>query len=36
MIDNGFNSGSNTGVEVFGGLWPHGDTWAQFDGISLL
>lgn len=31
-----FNSGDNTGVEVFGGLWPHGDTWAQFDDISLI
>ncbi|MDQ6527404.1 hypothetical protein RB608_27565 [Nocardioides sp. LHD-245] len=31
-----FNSGSHTGVEVFGGLWPHGDTWAQFDDISLI
>ncbi|MCR1781784.1 hypothetical protein KVF89_04480 [Nocardioides carbamazepini] len=31
-----FNSGNHTGVEVFGGLWPHGDTWAQFDDLSLI
>src|SRR5699024_8852337 len=24
-----FNSGDNAVVEVYGGLWPHGDTWAQ-------
>ncbi len=30
-----FNSGKNSTLEVFGGLWASGDTWAQFDDISL-
>jgi S-formylglutathione hydrolase FrmB len=31
------NTGSNTSVQVYGGLWPpnNQDTWAQFDDISL-
>lgn len=31
-----FNSGGNTTLEVFGGLWASGDTWAQLDDISLV
>jgi hypothetical protein len=31
-----FNSGNNATLEVFGGLWASGDTWAQFDDISLV
>jgi hypothetical protein len=31
-----FNSGTNSTLEVFGGLWASGDTWAQFDDISLI
>lgn len=30
-----FNSGPNASLEVFGGLWASGDTWAQLDDISL-
>lgn len=30
-----FNSGNNTQVRVFGGVWAVGDTWARFDDLSL-
>lgn len=30
-----FNSGANTVVEVYGGLWANGDTWVQLDDASL-
>ena len=29
------NTGGNTTVQVYGGLWPNGDTWAQLDDVSL-
>jgi len=30
------NSGDNTQLVVYGGVWAlHGDTWAQFDDLSL-
>lgn len=31
-----FNSGSNTSVTVFTGMWPNGDTWVQLDDYMLL
>lgn len=31
-----FNSGSNTSVMVFTGMWANGDTWVQADDYSLL
>lgn len=31
-----FNSGSNTSVTVFTGMWTNGDTWIQADDYSLL
>jgi hypothetical protein len=30
-----FNSGPNSVVEIYGGLWANGDTWAQLDDVSL-
>lgn len=30
------NSGNNTQVQVYGGLWPNGDTWLQLDDVSLV
>ncbi len=30
-----FNSGNRNSVELFGGIWPNGDTWIQLDDISL-
>ena len=30
-----FNSGAHSVVEVFGGVWADGDTWAQLDDVSL-
>ncbi|WP_164012138.1 DUF4185 domain-containing protein [Pyxidicoccus trucidator] len=30
-----FNSGGNSVVEVYGGLWANGDTWLQLDDVSL-
>ncbi|NMO16682.1 DUF4185 domain-containing protein [Pyxidicoccus fallax] len=30
-----FNSGANSVVEVYGGLWANGDTWLQLDDVSL-
>jgi hypothetical protein len=30
-----FNSGPHSVVEVYGGLWANGDTWAQLDDVSL-
>lgn len=32
----GFNSGANSVVEVYGGLWASGDTWLQLDDVSLV
>jgi S-formylglutathione hydrolase FrmB len=29
------NSGSNTSVVVYGGLWANGDTWAQIDDVAV-
>jgi D-arabinan endo alpha-(1,5)-arabinofuranosidase len=29
------NSGSNTSLVVYAGLWANGDTWAQVDDISV-
>jgi hypothetical protein len=31
-----FNSGANSEVELYTGLWANGDTWAQVDDVSLL
>ena len=33
-----FNTGSNTSVVVYGGLWPPNfeDTWMQIDDVSLI
>lgn len=30
------NTGSNSTVVVYGGLWAQGDTWAQIDDVSLM
>jgi hypothetical protein len=30
------NSGANTSLTVFGGLWANGDTWAQIDDVSVV
>jgi S-formylglutathione hydrolase FrmB len=30
------NSGANTSLTVFGGLWANGDTWAQLDDVSVV
>jgi hypothetical protein len=30
-----FNSGPHSVVEIYGGLWANGDTWAQLDDVSL-
>jgi hypothetical protein len=29
------NSGSNTTLTVYGGLWANGDTWLQIDDVSV-
>jgi S-formylglutathione hydrolase FrmB len=29
------NSGNNTQLQVYGGLWANGDTWAQIDDVSV-
>jgi hypothetical protein len=31
-----FNSGPNSEVELYTGMWANGDTWAQVDDVSLL
>jgi hypothetical protein len=30
------NSGANTTLEVYGGLWANGDTWLQLDDVSVV
>jgi S-formylglutathione hydrolase FrmB len=30
-----FNSGNNTSLDVFAGLWANGDTWLQLDDVSM-
>jgi hypothetical protein len=30
------NTGSNSTVDVYGGLWASGDTWMQLDDVSLM
>ena len=29
------NSGANTSLVAYGGLWANGDTWAQIDDVSV-
>jgi hypothetical protein len=33
-----FNSGNNTNIVVFGGIWPPNweDTWMQIDNVSVI
>ncbi len=35
MIQFDVNTGGNTQLDVFAGLWANGDTWAQVDDISV-